>query len=262
MSSVSRMLEWPVMRQLFESVGQKLQSAVNEHDNFPSPRGLLESIASLPLDGIQSLGVPENTLRVPLHIAATRANLDLTSPALDWETMQRLSKCYFDAFNFLSPIMDRHWFNTDTLTSIINTGFEENTKSALVFLVLALGEVAMNSAGVPITSFKGRPSGIKGGTSDRPPGLAYFNEARKRMGFALTEVSVENVQMCALAALYYDSCGLAIVSGIHLRRPHRPLPLLLTTRQECWRMSVLASVACQALITRFERLMYCILAEN
>lgn len=35
---------------------------------------------------------------------------------------------------------------------------------------------------------------------ERPPGLLFFNEARKRMGFNLTECSLENVQIFALAA--------------------------------------------------------------
>ncbi|CAM1506707.1 Fc.00g063480.m01.CDS01 [Cosmosporella sp. VM-42] len=231
-SSVSRMLEWPVMRQMFESLGQKPQSPLHEHDFSTIPRGLHDSNMSLPPDGIQAIGLSSNnTLRVPLQFSGSQANMNLTPPSIDWETMQRLSKAYFDCFNFLYPIMDRPWFNSNTLTSIINNGFQEGTTSALVLLVFALGEVALSGSGGPISAYKGRPSGIKGGTADRPPGVTYFNEGRKRMGFALAEVSLENVQMFALAALYHLSCGQAI---------------------ECWRMTVLASLACQALITRFE----------
>ncbi|KAM5380189.1 hypothetical protein ACJZ2D_003640 [Fusarium nematophilum] len=227
-SSVSRVLEWPVMRQMFESLGQKPPSPLGENDISGFPRGLRDSTITLPSEGLQSIGIPNNNaLQVPLHLSGS-ASLNLSPPSVDWETMQRLSKAYFDVINFLHPIMDRQWFNSNTLTSILNNGFQEGATSSLVLLVFALGEVALTTSEVPISAYKQRPSGIKGGTADRPPGLAYFNEARKRMGFALSEVSLDNVQMFALAALYHQSCGQAL---------------------ECWRMTVFASLACQALIT-------------
>lgn len=229
-SSVSRVLEWPAVRQLLESVGHKPQVTPSELDLSALPHGIRGSTVSLPTDGVQSMGISNNNvLQVPLQFPSSSRGLDLNPPSIDWETMQRLTKGYFDAFNFLHPIMDRQWFSSNVLTSILNNGFQENTTSTLVLLVFALGEVAYTASEVPVSAFKGRPSGIKGGTIDRPPGITYFNEARKRMGFSLTEVSVENVQMFALAALYNQSCGQAL---------------------ECWRMSVLASVACQALISR------------
>ncbi|KAF7549249.1 hypothetical protein G7046_g8409 [Stylonectria norvegica] len=230
-SSVSGMLEWPVMRQMFESLGQKPQSPLRESDVLALPRGLHDSVTSLSVEGVQPMGLPgDNDMRVPLQFSGPQPRIDLGPPTIDWETMQRLSKSYFDAFNFIYPIMDRQWFSTNTLTAIINNGFQDGTASTLALLVFALGEVSLTASGVPISIYKGRPSGIKGGTLDRPPGLTYFNEARKRMGFSLTEISLENVQMFALAALYHESCGQAI---------------------ECWRMSALASIACQALVTRF-----------
>ncbi|RSL78510.1 hypothetical protein CEP51_008140 [Fusarium floridanum] len=228
-SSVSRMLEWPVMRQMFESLGQKPPSPLGEHDIPAFPRGLRDSAIPLPSEGLQPVGLSGNTsLQVPLQLTGSPSALNLSPPSVDWETMQRLTKGYFDVINFLHPIMDRQWFNSNTLTSILNNGFQEGVISSLVLLVLALGEVALTTSEVPISAYKQRPSGIKGGTIDRPPGLGYFNEARKRMGFALSEVSLENIQMFALAALYHQSCGQAL---------------------ECWRMTVYASLACQALIT-------------
>ncbi|KAF5023318.1 hypothetical protein F66182_4626 [Fusarium sp. NRRL 66182] len=186
-SSVSKMLEWPLMRQMFESLGQKPPSPMGE---LPSlPRGLRDSTVTLPSEGLQPVGLPNNsTLQVPLHLSGSAPALNLSPPSVDWETMQRLSKSYFDVINLLHPIMDRQWFISNTLSSIINNGFQEGTVSSLVLLVLALGEVALTTSEVPISAYKQRPSGIKGGTIDRPPGLAYFNESRKRMGFALSEL--------------------------------------------------------------------------
>ncbi|KAH7170815.1 hypothetical protein EDB81DRAFT_180685 [Dactylonectria macrodidyma] len=228
-SSVSKMLEWPAIRQMFDNMGQKPRSPLTDHDIFSLPEGIRDSMTTLPTDGIQPIGMPNiNPLQVPLHYAGSSQGLNLSSPSIDWETMQRLSKGYFDTFNFFYPIMDRQWFSSNTLTSIINNGFQEGAASTLVLLVFALGEVALTAAEAPVSVYKGRPSGIKSGTIDRPPGITYFNEARRRMGFALTEVSLENVQMLALAALYFASCGQAV---------------------ETWRMTALASSACQALVT-------------
>ncbi|KAF7544531.1 hypothetical protein G7Z17_g9877 [Cylindrodendrum hubeiense] len=212
-SSVSKMIEWPAIRQLLGDLGQKPQSPLSEHDLSALPEGIRESTTPLPTDGIQSTGMPNtNVLQVPLQLPGSPLSLNLNPPSIDWDTMQRLSKGYFDVFNFLHPIMDRQWFNSNTLTSIINNGFQEGATSTLVLLVFALGEVALTASEVPISAYKGRPSGIKGGTIDRPPGITYFNEARKRMGFALTEISIENCQMLSLASLYYASCGQAIRS--------------------------------------------------
>jgi hypothetical protein len=195
---------------MFESLGQKAPSAMGE---IPAlPRGLRASNVTLPSDGLQPVGIPSNsTLQIPLHLSGSTSTLNLSPPSVDWETMQRLSKAYFDVINMLHPILDRQWFNSNVLSSIINNGFQEGALSSLVLLVFALGEVALTTSEVPISAYKQRPSGIKGGTIDRPPGLAYFNEARKRMGFGISEVSLENVQMFALASLYYSSCGQALV---------------------------------------------------
>lgn len=57
-----------------------------------------------------------------------------------------------------------------------------------------------NSPGKPIDVVDGRPSGVRGGSRIRPPGLAIFNEARKLMGFVSTGCELENVQIFSLAA--------------------------------------------------------------
>jgi hypothetical protein len=117
-----------------------------------------------------------------------------------WETMQRLSRAYFDSFNLLFPIVDRHAFVSEILPVVGQNGFTENMASTVALLVFALGELAIaGSQGIPIRVYNGRPSGIKGGTPTEPPGLVLFNEARRRTGFNLTECSIENVQIFALA---------------------------------------------------------------
>ncbi len=127
-------------------------------------------------------------------------SLPVTVATLNWDTMKQLCKAYFDNFNFIYPILDRQSFISETMMSVLNNGFDDEMPSTIAFLVFALGEVAIAGCrGFPIHVHNGSPSGFRGGKEDQPPGLVLFNEARKRMGFHLSQCSLENVQMFALA---------------------------------------------------------------
>jgi hypothetical protein len=147
---------------------------------------------------------------VGMQTPATRASggARTTFPALTREVMHRLATTYFDTFNFLYPFMDRQNFISDTLTRVHTEGFDGDIDSVIALLVFALGELAIDgSRGPPISSEKNRPSGVRGGSSLKPPGLALFNEARKRIGFVLTGCDLENVQIFSLAA-FVDSLNM------------------------------------------------------
>ena len=97
--------------------------------------------------------------------------------------------------------MDRQNFLCDTLAKVHSEGFGGDTDSVIALLVFALGELAQQGLeGDSIDTYNGRPSGLRGGNLEKPPGLALFNEARKRMGFILTDCDLENVQIFSLAA--------------------------------------------------------------
>ncbi|KAK0730842.1 hypothetical protein B0H67DRAFT_563079 [Lasiosphaeris hirsuta] len=225
-SSVHQMLAWPAIQQLLASAQAKTPSfdlSAVERDR-------------LGLQNRTSQGLPTTTtftsLRqgsaVNVHTSAP-APAPITVASLNWDTMQRLSKAYFGSFNLLYPILDRHSFVSGIMPSVFNEGFSQSIASTIAFLVFALGEIALSgSDGLPLHAYNGRPSGVKGGSKDRPPGLDLFNEARRRMGFNLTECSLENVQIFALASMYYGTS-------------FYPMDL--------WRMATSASLACQALIT-------------
>ncbi|QSZ30273.1 hypothetical protein DSL72_004795 [Monilinia vaccinii-corymbosi] len=146
------------------------------------------------------------------------------------DAMHQLATSYFDTFNFIYPFMDRQNFLSDTLNKVLTEGFDGDMESVIALLVFALGDVAHEGArGDPAVVYQGRPSGVRGGSgSSRPPGLAFFNEAMKRIGLVFTECSLENVQMFSLTALYYQSCS---------------------RHMEFWRTMVSASSACNTLIT-------------
>jgi hypothetical protein len=120
---------------------------------------------------------------------------------LDYNMMHTLATAYFDSFNLIYPFMDRQNFISNTMTKVHTGGFNGDTDSVIALLVFALGAVATKGLrGPPIDVYKGRPSGLRGGSAERPPGLGLFNEARKRMGFVLTDCDLENVQIFSLTA--------------------------------------------------------------
>lgn len=148
---------------------------------------------------------------------------------LTWENVRMWSQAYFDTMNLFYPILDRQSFMQETLPSLYRSGFSNSISSTIALLVFALGEVSLEGReGAPVHVYNGRASGVKGGSKAHPPGLSLFNEARSRMGFDLTECSLENVQIFALASAYYGSCFYPM---------------------DFWRMTASTSLALQALIT-------------
>lgn len=88
-----------------------------------------------------------------------------------------------------------------TLPKVQSDGFQSDNDSVIALLILAMRELAIEGTyGEPISNATGRPSGIRGGTSVEPPGFALFTEARKRIGFVLTNCELENVQIFSLTA--------------------------------------------------------------
>ncbi|KAL2134523.1 hypothetical protein VTI74DRAFT_11567 [Chaetomium olivicolor] len=228
-SSVHQMLKWPAVQELFASIQPKLPNIDLSSLEREGPASMLalrrSTTQSLPPDIRSRVGRGSGA---SIHELVT-AQAPVTVADLNWDTMQKLSRAYFDSLNLLCPILNRQSFMSETLPAIFNNGLSHNTESTIAFLVFALGEVAIaGTEGLPVHVYNGRASGIKGGTRDRPPGLELFNEARRRMGFNLTECSLENVQIFALSSIYFGTCF---------------YPL------DFWRMTTAASMACQALIT-------------
>jgi hypothetical protein len=194
------MLTWPAIQQLLL---QALPSDIGDLKNLEQEGStfiaqLQKGTPNLPLDEFV-----QDRPFVGMQTQATRSSGGArnTFPALTRDAMLRLATAYFDTFNFIYPFMDRQNFISDTLSRVHTEGFDGDTDSVIALLVFALGELAMEgSHGTPIEVYEGRPSGVRGGTASRPPGLALFNEARKRIGFVLTDCDLENVQIFSLAA--------------------------------------------------------------
>jgi hypothetical protein len=187
------MLTWPAIQQLLL---QALPSNIGdltrlEHEGSAFIVWVQEGTPNLPVDEV----LQES------QATRTSGGARITFPCLTHGIMHKLATAYFDTFNFIYPFMDRQSFISDTLRKVHAEGFNSDTESVIALLVFALGELAIEgSRGNPIEAYKGRPSGVRGGTASKPPGLALFNEARKRIGFVLTDCDLENVQIYSLAA--------------------------------------------------------------
>lgn len=122
-------------------------------------------------------------------------------PSLTLDNIQRMTDAYFSTFNVLYPILNRESFMNDVVGSVMRNGYGEDAGTTLALLVFALGQVAIDGVySPPIASSNGVPSGLRGGSADKPPGLDLFNEARKRVGFIQHQISLENVQILLLSA--------------------------------------------------------------
>lgn len=154
---------------------------------------------------------------------------DVHFPSLTIQHIQERCEAYFNTFNVLLPLLNRDAFMNDVVAPLLREGYRDgDSRAVIALLVFALGEVAIDGVFQrPIATNNGQQSGFRGGSVEAPPGLATFNEARRRSGFVSTMTSLENIQMLLLEATYYEA---------HARH------------LEFWRCSVAASMACQVLI--------------
>ncbi|KAK6425197.1 hypothetical protein LTR95_016297 [Oleoguttula sp. CCFEE 5521] len=150
-------------------------------------------------------------------------------PTLTLQLIDEYTNSYFNTFNVLYPILNHDAFLDDTVSRLMRDGYADGDPGAvLALMVFALGQCAKEGVfGNPIGVIDGVPSGYRGGTVERPPGIEIFNEARRRLGFVVTLCSLENVQILLLQATYLEA------TGRHL---------------DFWRSTVAASMACQVLV--------------
>ncbi|KAL8422776.1 hypothetical protein RB596_003170 [Gaeumannomyces avenae] len=227
-SSVHQMLRWPVVQGLLESISLSIPSvsaSMIESEGATRALGLDNPTNRLPTGDAGAVTYALTAVGISATVSSQSTGSPLTSGL-----MEDLASAYFNTFYMCYPILDQQHFMTQVLGSVARDGFTDSIQSTLVFLVLALGEIAILGFHGPPVSASGspQPSGVKGGTPRHPPGLALFNEARRRMGFNLTECSLEAVQVFALAGMYCEACS---------------------SHMEFWRMTTTASLACHALIT-------------
>ena len=199
-SAAHKMLTWPAIQQLL------LQAFPSNIGDWKIPEQEGRAFILQIQERIPKLTLDDNLQGRPFTAMQSQASRSTgearaTFPRLTRDTMLQLATAYFDTFNLIYPFMDRQNFISDTLAKVYTEGFGVDPDSVIALLVFALGELAKDgSCGNPIEEYKGRPSGVRGGTASTPPGIALFNEARKRIGFVLTGYDLEHIQIYSLAA--------------------------------------------------------------
>jgi hypothetical protein len=125
---------------------------------------------------------------------------------LPFALVKGLCEAFFSLFHPFTPFMDKHFFFSFTLGTVIKHGFASTIETCLILNVMALGCLAVRAyeeADFPLPgSFSDRferPAWFDVAVEE-PPGLCFFNEARRRMGFLMEKNDLSSCQYYLLSA--------------------------------------------------------------
>lgn len=117
-----------------------------------------------------------------------------------------LAEAFFSVFNPFTPIMDRSFFFSYTLGSAIESGFGYTVETCLVLNVMALGCLAVLShqeGDYPLPGSQSprfEPPEWLNVIFEEQPGLRFFNEARRRIGFLMCDNDLQSCQFYLLSS--------------------------------------------------------------
>ncbi|CAI7660780.1 unnamed protein product [Penicillium bialowiezense] len=148
-----------------------------------------------------------------------------------------LADAFFNVFNPFTPIMDKGFFFSYTLGSAIESNFGYNLETCLVLNVLALGCLAVlayQEGNYPLAGTQGHrfePPEWINVVYEEQPGLRFFNEARRRIGFLMCDNDIQSCQFYLLSSVYYNQI---------------PRPM------DSWAMIHRAATCCLSMLTNHE----------
>lgn len=125
---------------------------------------------------------------------------------LPFTMIKGLSDAFFATFNPFTPIMDKCFYYSFTLGSVMENGFGYTIETCLVLNVMALGCLAVQAhqeGNYPLPgtrSLQFEPPEWMSVIEEEPPGLRFFNEARKRIGFLMCDNDLQSCQFYLLSA--------------------------------------------------------------
>lgn len=126
--------------------------------------------------------------------------------ALPLAMVKGLSDAFFSTFNPFTPIMDKNFYFALTLGAAIEDGFGYTIESCLVLNVMALGCLAVQAHREGNYPLPGTRSGQFDPPEwldviyEEPPGLRFFNEARRRIGFLMCNNDIQSCQFYLLSS--------------------------------------------------------------
>jgi hypothetical protein len=102
--------------------------------------------------------------------------------------------------------MDKYFYFSFTFGAVMENGFGHNMETCLVLNVMALGCLAVQAhqqGDYPMPGSQGLrfdPPEWMGVVHEETPGLRFFNEARKRIGFMMCNNDLQSCQFYLLSA--------------------------------------------------------------
>lgn len=124
--------------------------------------------------------------------------------------VKELCESYFSTFHLTYPMMDRTFFLRHTLPAAIKGEFGYDVESCVVLAVMALGCWSKRALG-EFHEYRAQGHRKLSGSSDTSyeymgpgveasiPGLAFFNESRKRIGWLINDNDMQSCQYYLLS---------------------------------------------------------------
>ncbi|PVH98265.1 C6 zinc finger domain-containing protein [Periconia macrospinosa] len=166
---------------------------------------------ALPMDYV--IDIETHRLPLPMHIDyPARSDPDLWLTELPMSVVKALADAYFAVFHRNTPVLDKFHFFSSTLGLAMESDFGYDIESCLVLVVLALGCLGVKAYEEGNFALPSRSSSFGTGfvhpewyelVLDEPAGLKFFNEARKRIGFLMSQNNLFIGQFYMLSTLYY-----------------------------------------------------------
>lgn len=126
--------------------------------------------------------------------------------ALPLTMVKGLSDAFFSTFNPFTPVVDKNFYFAFTLGAAIESGFGYTMESCLVLNVMALGCLAVlthQEGDYPLPGSRSaqfEPPEWMGVIHEELPGLRFFNEARRRIGFLMCGNDIQSCQFYLLSS--------------------------------------------------------------
>jgi len=175
------------------------------------PSDFLAARRALPRDYI--VHIESQRPPLPMHIDFPSGySVDSWLTGLPLSVIKGLADAYFAVFHRNTPVLDKFHFFSGTLGTAVENDFGYDIETCLVLMVLSLGCLAVKAheEGDFVLSSRGPVGGVGFVrpdwyelVTDDPPGLKFFNEARKRFGFVMGRNDLPTGQFYMLSTLYY-----------------------------------------------------------
>lgn len=171
------------------------------------PERLLVAHERLGKNYVVDIEMSRSALRMDIHPFPLQAGGHWLK-MLPLPVIQDLSNAFFATFNPFTPIMDKQFFFSFILGTAIENEFAYTIESCIALNVLALGCLAVQAheegnfplPGTASLSHQFDPPEWMGVIEEEPPGLRFFNEARKRIGFLMCGNDLRSCQYYLLSA--------------------------------------------------------------